>query len=164
MSWRGPKGDLSIITFNQDLVLENVVARIPRTAGEWCLGSLYGNIGLDPLFNRARREGFMQHHPGCPHKPPVVIHKLHGSLNWGVRSSERDPKMGTLFPGRHRSRSIFVYDLKTTSDSARISTTTRTGRSTWYLWPLIVPPIYDKSRITGISVLRTDLESSSIRH
>ena len=28
------------------------------------------------------------------------------------------------------------------------------GRPTWYCWPLVVPPIYDKQRITGMRLLQ----------
>lgn len=143
-------GDLTICTFNQDLVIENIVARLPRTIGQWCLSSLYNNPNLGPLYAR-ETDHFLHHEANCPHSPPVTLLKLHGSLNWGVRSRDQAPRMGTLFP--QQNRQIFLHNSKLSAHSATMSTTTQRGRKTWYLWPLIVPPIYDKGRITGISVL-----------
>jgi hypothetical protein len=144
---------LTVITFNQDLVLENIVARLPRTAGTWCLEGLYG----DPTITPVTRKGaniFPLHQPGCQHRAPIRLLKLHGSLNWTLRTSKKQPTLATLFP-TDRDKPIYLIDERQAIlDVAEQNTGVGPGRRTWFLWPLIVPPIYDKQRITGMTVLQ----------
>lgn len=142
---------LTVITFNQDLVLENAAMKMPRSGGRWCLDSLYGADGLDPLYAQDEAPVFTHHLDSCPCEPPFRLLKLHGSLNWGVRSTTREPKQATLFPGPERK--IFMLNRRLAADNQRMGTHVKKGRANWYLWPLIVPPIYDKHRVTGMAVL-----------
>lgn len=143
---------LTVITFNQDLVVENVALRLPRSQGKWCLESLYGDVSLSPLFAPSDTVPvFNLHDESCSDSPPFRLLKLHGSLNWGVRSKTPEPRLATMFPPRERK--IFVLDRRIYSDYQTMQGGTKRGRQTWFLWPLIVPPIYDKHRVTGMAVL-----------
>jgi hypothetical protein len=144
--------ELTLVTFNQDLVLENIVARVPRSRDRWCLESLYGDVGLSVITRRGEGR-FPLHGPRCRHKP-IRLFKLHGSLNWWLRTREAEPSLSTLFP-TDRNKPVFVSnDREASGDVEKIQSQTATGRKTWYLWPLLVPPIYDKQRITGMAVLQ----------
>ena len=145
--------DLTVITFNQDLVLENVAMGMPRSGGKWCLRSLYGTDKLSPLYARGSEPVFAHHGYSCPDAPPFRLLKLHGSLNWGVRSTTPEPKQATLFPTGERK--IFMLDRRQPPDHHRMASGAEKGRKSWYIWPLIVPPIYDKHRVTGMTVLDT---------
>lgn len=141
-----------MITFNHDLLVENIALRLPKGAHGWCLKSLYNDAELSPLYAQGGTDPvFDQHGEHCQHAPPFRLLKLHGSLNWGVRSTTPEPKLGTLFP--EGKRKIFMLDRRIYSDRQGMTTSTKRGRKNWYLWPLIVPPIYDKHRVTGMIVL-----------
>lgn len=140
--------DLTLITFNQDLVLEHVVSRLPRIKStDWCLQQLYGELDITPLVFPSI-DGFRFHDDECNHAAPLTLLKLHGSLNWGIRTLRRDPSVSTLFPSKDKE--VFLFDAKEVLNRPYIKTST--GRD-WYLWPLVVPPIYDKSRVTAMSLL-----------
>ncbi len=142
--------DLTVVTFNHDLVLENAALRMPGGRDGWCLQSLYGEPDVRTL-NTEGEEKFRYHRDDCLHEPPFRLLKLHGSLNWGVRSLKKDPAMGTLFPTKQRQ--IFMHDTRYAFSAGKMSGGSGGGRKSWYFWPLIVPPIYDKSRVTGMAVL-----------
>jgi len=143
--------DVTIVTFNQDLVLENIIQRLPRHQGQWCLSSLYGIDDLQALFAPSGPT-FTHHNPNCPHTPPVKLLKLHGSLNWGFRSLKAEPTVRSLFPTGKKE--LFVHNSRASHDSTKMKTRTPRGRKTWYLWPLVIPPIYDKSKISAMPVLK----------
>jgi hypothetical protein len=151
--------EVSVITFNQDLVLENELSALPSRYGEVFLHTLYGDPGLDGLFGRgvASDERFQLRPPDESAVPvPVKLYKLHGSLNWMLRTRNSDPEVGTLFPrDRRRERSVFVLDRRVIADNQMMNTEAGAGRSRWYLWPLVVPPIYDKQRIVAMDLLRS---------
>jgi hypothetical protein len=145
------RGAVTFVTFNHDLVLENAIARVVPPKNTWCLRSLYGDPNLDQIIPEDRDMVFPHHTDSCPHTPPATVLKLHGSLNWVVRTASRQPRLGTLFPGRNKT--ILMHNEKEFSDIATLRSSKARGRKKWYLWPLIAPPIYDKSRITGMAVL-----------
>jgi hypothetical protein len=148
---------LTLITFNQDLVIENAIQRLYRRPGVWCLQALYGDIGAIPVSYGPRSviPAFEHHHPGCLHLAPVRLLKLHGSLNWGLRTTTPNPRAATIFPADLR-RSVFLLNTRTVIALPAIRTRAvgRKGRERWYWWPLVVPPIYEKQRVTGIDLLQ----------
>jgi hypothetical protein len=148
---RAHPDQLTVITFNQDLVIESVVARIPRLGNQWCLEGLYGDVGLQHVGRRGRPH-FPFHQEGCIHRSPIRLLKLHGSLNWAIRTIQREPQMGTLFPTR-QDKLIYMNDEREAPMGVMRLAARGKGRP-WYLWPLVVPPIYDKQRITGMTVLQ----------
>lgn len=141
---------LTIVTFNQDLLIEAILARMRRYAGQWCLRALYGDPDFTPLL-AGKRAVFSHHERDCRHRAPLTLLKLHGSLNWVLRSRSSEPARSTLFPGP--TRKVFIHDANNTSDSAVMTDAASEGRQSWYLWPLIVPPIYEKGRITAMRML-----------
>ena len=75
----------------------------------------------------------------------VPIFKMHGSCNWVYRSVNAYPSAQVA----RGNRTLVLWHNTKVSQS----TTMRhsgVGRSSWYIWPLIVPPVYEKHRyITG---------------
>jgi hypothetical protein len=61
------------------------------------------------------------------------------------RTVDRDPPGGVLSPTSRRSkkRELFLWTNKRLPDRPGVKLKTQKGRD-WYLWPLIVPPIYEK--------------------
>jgi hypothetical protein len=146
-------GELTVITFNHDLVLESVASRIRGAADQWCLRSLYGDVDLRNLNWRTGAR-YANHHAACSHSPPFELLKLHGSLNWFLRTQRSAPDLGTLFPPRRTERVIYVANRRDIQIDPRLSASARPGGRSWYLWPLVVPPIYDKQRVTGMALLQ----------
>ena len=147
---RSDGDELTIVTFNQDLVLENVLNRLPQRTHTWCLESLYGDVGLIPLA-ATQGDVFPLHDPACAHDPPMRLLKLHGSMNWGLRSLKSRPTRNTLFPS-NSDRDIFVWNIDQIVSRPSLVGGNQ-GRRNWYLWPLVVPPIYDKQQLIGTSVI-----------
>jgi hypothetical protein len=145
---------LSILTFNHDLLAENALDLLPkqrRYAGCFCMEHTYGIAGMKMISSND--EAFEGDCPGCDGSL-VRILKLHGSLNWVFRTVDRDPPAGVLSPTsrKARRRELFLWTNKRLPDSPGIKLRTQKGRD-WYLWPLIVPPIYEKH-----GLLRGELE------
>lgn len=161
---------LTIITFNQDLLIENELATFPAKMGLLTLHDLYGGIPLSPLYGRSMSQNELFEHQAAIEGVaalPVTLLKLHGSMNWMLRTTKRNPQVGTLFPRQNNaSRSVFLLNRRLIQDQLMMRTTTAggTGRSRWYLWPLVVPPIYDKQRITAMDLLKSvwDMAAQSL--
>lgn len=145
---------MTIVTFNHDLIIESVAAKLARHAGKWCLSSLYGHVGLTNL-NWPSGRVWPNHTPTCPDRPPFTLLKLHGSLNWFMTSPSATPPISTLFPAQRTTRRIWVGNRsEITIDVQLRRGAGGRGRPIWFTWPLVVPPIYDKQRITGMGLLQ----------
>jgi hypothetical protein len=149
---RHPQDETTVVTFNHDLVLEGAIARAwPDFAGG-CLNALYGDLGLTELFPEPRAQSFPRHRPSCRHTRPLLLLKLHGSLNWAVRTRSREPGLTTLFP-TNQTRAVYLLNSREAPSTA--TQIVQAGRRhEWYLWNLVVPPIYEKHRIIGMSTIR----------
>jgi hypothetical protein len=152
---RRAAGDkLTIVTFNQDLVLESVAARISRQWGRWCLRAFYGDPPLTELVARpSKTPTFPLHSASCLHQPPFKLLKLHGSINWATKSRDREMKRSRLFPGPVAAVHVLNGRL-IPLQRERVLRASGPGRRPWYLSSLVVPPIYDKQQVTGTSVLQ----------
>jgi len=142
----------TVVTFNQDLLIEDAVSRLPRRPIDgWCLRSLYGELEFSPLYTHDRAAAKYLHHvDGCKHNPPITLLKLHGSLNWLFRTTTADPEPRVLFP-RSTERTIFVDNITHVEvDDVLLQSSAKRGRRNWYLFPMVVPPIYDKQRVVNI--------------
>jgi hypothetical protein len=131
---------VTILTFNHDLLVENALERLPRRQfpGVWCLEHVYG---LDYHENvSSRDESFQDGCSGCEDSLVRVL-KLHGSLNWVFRTRDPDPP-GDLAK-RKKNRKLFLWTNKKLPERPGAKLITSKGRN-WYLWPLIVPPVYEK--------------------
>ena len=135
----GSDRQVSILTFNHDLLAENALELLSpsRFPGAWCMNHAYGIGELDPISSAGdefdtRCSGDVGKH--------VKLLKLHGSVNWVFRTVERYPP-GNIDRGRRRK--LFLWTNKKLTEKQGVKLRTKKGRN-WYLWPLIVPPVYEK--------------------
>lgn len=130
---------VSILTFNHDLLAENALELLSpnRYPGSWCLGHSYGLGDIEIIASAGD-----QFDIGCPGDidQHVQLLKLHGSVNWVFRT--RDPYPPGNIEQRNQ-RKLFLWTNKQLPERQGIKLQTQRGRN-WYLWPLIVPPIYEK--------------------
>jgi hypothetical protein len=134
---------VTIVTFNHDLLVEDTLAGLPRAyEGAWCLWHAYGGDPWGPPISVASEPVFELDCPGnTPHH--VHVFKMHGSLNWVFKTSKVYPSSDFIRAGR---------TLELWNNTAPAPWTNRVimptksgrGRTRWYLWPLVVPPIYEK--------------------
>jgi hypothetical protein len=128
--------DLAIVTFNHDLLIENALASLPpRDYGtRFCIHHSYSLpddvSGLfvkgSELWDRCSGE----------HNEVVRIFKLHGSLNWVFTTRDLNPSLNLA----QTKKKIEVLWLKRPRADLRV----RRGQRRFYLWPVVVPPIYEK--------------------
>jgi hypothetical protein len=134
-------GGLAIITFNHDLLIENALSLLaPRLFGQtWCLSHAYGfNASLTPIASKGEPT-FTLNCPGDTGNH-IPVYKLHGSVNWVFRTLRRYP---THDFARRELKLALWNNVKLTPWVDRVTNPAR-GRKAWYLWPLVVPPIYEK--------------------
>lgn len=131
---------LTILTFNHDLLVENALEELPlrQHRGCWCIRHVYGLDGME--FISSQDETFETDCPECQDKLVRVL-KLHGSLNWVFRTVEPDPP--GVMSRSSRARKLFLWTNKRLPERPGVKLITQKGRN-WYLWPLIVPPVYEK--------------------
>jgi hypothetical protein len=141
---------LSVITFNHDLVIENEIHRRARLRGRWCLDQGYGAISeqLNALQPGAGVPVFNLHELGeCDHAEPIILLKLHGSLNWQVRINSARPSAGVL-RGEGSADTHVLNSRRLRGREVFVRAGSR-GRSEWKLWPVVVPPVYEKQALRG---------------
>jgi hypothetical protein len=141
---------LTIVTFNHDLVIENEILKRARLRRRWCIERGYGTYSKSLSYtNPTSGLLFPAHSPTCDHARPIVVLKLHGSLNWFVRMNAEHPSRSILSgtaaaPRVHCTRRRNVpHQLRSTRPA-----TTKAGRSRWYTWPVVIPPVYGKEAMT----------------
>jgi hypothetical protein len=134
---------VSVLTFNHDLLVENALSLFGNRYGKvWCLRHAYGFGEHDTCANNDST--FDYECPGRRHEH-VPILKLHGSLNWVFRTRDQYP------PKTQRTRDLLIWNNRTIPAYTR---RIRGERRDWYLWSLIVPPIYEKQ-----GFIRDELEA-----
>ena len=128
--------DLTVITFNYDLVLEKVLESI-ATHGKLNIFTFPGCYRLENIMGVTGISGeksFLlnnRDHFGVP------VLKLHGSLNWQSRHNSPTPNPQQLFQVNRR---LYI----TNSPSLTDHLNWKTGKKTLFLKPIIVPPISGK--------------------
>ena len=143
--WRKGERDITIVTFNQDLVIENALEETSRMASydtlPWNIRSCYEtdfqrwwSNPVTPSFTNTSGES-------------LRILKLHGSLNWVYRVRSAEDARNAL-----RQPEGAPACMLTRRVPLRLRARDAGGR--FYLLPLIVPPIFEKS-----SQLRSQLAS-----
>jgi hypothetical protein len=137
---------VTIITFNHDLVIENEIFRRQRLSRRWCLARGYGTISekLDPLEWNV--PSFPTHDEDCDHARPLTILKLHGSLNWVVTMRAQRPT-AALLSGGGGERELSLLPARVAYPRGIVRTRARRGRTSWYLWPVVIPPVYAKQTL-----------------
>jgi hypothetical protein len=158
---------LTVATFNHDLVLEGVAERMYPDPNGWCLSSLYGhpthrvrragiaidNAMLIPVFTRHDLPRFAHHHAACHDLAPFQLLKLHGSLNWLTRMRQDALASGSLFPRRDKP----VLLAETKHIPPEVGWTRQPGlmgRVNYPLFPLLIPPIFEKGRLFNQDIVR----------
>jgi hypothetical protein len=151
--------ELTVITFNHDLVIESEIVRRRRLASRWCLDHGYGRLSelLDPLFAYG---GSYRHYPRfpvhadneCDHSRPITILKLHGSLNWMVRLAGDRPTARTLSGQAGAKDTIYLLTAREAENqTARFRRDEPgPGRRQWRMWPVIIPPVYSKQTLRQV--------------
>lgn len=142
---------VTILTLNHDLVIENEIFRRAQLRGRWCLDQGYGSLGgdLQGLFPHSTGRPLFPVHTDdlCDHARPITILKLHGSLNWISRLNSTLPTARTL-SGEAGSGAILLANTRQVMARQRISLRSRRrGRTFWYTWPVIIPPVYAKQAL-----------------
>jgi hypothetical protein len=131
---------ISIVTFNHDLLAENALSLLPTHwfPSRWCISHAYGIGGVEQIANSDA-----EFDSDCPGDESlhIPVLKLHGSANWVFRT--RDPYPPGNF-GRGSRRKLFLWTNKMLPDRIGVKLRTQGPGRDWYLWPLIVPPIYEK--------------------
>lgn len=138
--YRDVSKEIDMITFNHDLILEHALLRITdgaadRRAPAFNISTDYGIDFYLPFPSRGQQfpNGIIHHD-----EAELRVHKLHGSLNWFTGSTEEDthdwaiPKEG---------EKLFLC----TGLEVRTDFQFKIDGDRYYLKPLIVPPIYEKS-------------------
>lgn len=154
-----------IITFNQDLVIENELLKRKLLASRWCIEEGYGSFGNGKEFTTPRvGDAFAAHSDACDHARPITILKPHGSLNWYVRIAGRRPSPHVLKGGAGH-REVLITRRRSISDRLAYNLPRRKGRkgrTRWYTWPVIVPPVYSKQSLieSFIPTVWTDTRSA----
>lgn len=141
--------EVTLITFNHDLVIENEIFKRQRLRLRWCIDEGYGAINDSMTLLRSGIPGadFPRHTAECDHSHPITVLKLHGSLNWVFRLQGRYPTAKQLI-GRATMKDVLLTRRREIIGRLRYTKPTAgPGRSSWYTWPLIVPPIYAKQAL-----------------
>jgi hypothetical protein len=139
---------VDIVTFNHDLMIENEISKRARLAARWCIERSYGTFSEGRTLLVAQGlPRFPPHSDDCDHGNPIFIHKLHGSLNWYVRIRGSEPTPGVL-TGDVTAPDVMVSLERVLREirSVRMRPT-GPGRQSWYVWPVIVPPVYAKQSL-----------------
>lgn len=139
--------EVSILTFNHDLVIENEIQKRARLNRRWCLERGYGNIGTRMTVTRPTVVGpmFRAHDANCRHEEPIQVLKLHGSLNWYVRLRGKSPTPRQL-SGLGNAQQLFCSPRRSVAEQPLyIHNRPGPGRKAWRTWPVVVPPVQMKS-------------------
>lgn len=132
--------DLTIITFNYDLVVDRVLQEIAR-ANRPDVFSFPGCYRLsveNPEIRAVQRSPQFDHineqHEG------IALLKLHGSMNWQSSHRSNEPTPSELYG---RTRSICLVNSPEISPRLRV----RRGGRTLHMKPVIVPPVNGKKGV-----------------
>lgn len=141
-------GPTSIITFNQDIVIEKALDVLTRVDCpiSWQLDGGYKlsfaaitspDVDIDD-------DNYFMPNDDIEEINPSLL-KPHGSLNWYARTLKKDAVLSQLRP-THKINCTMRKNLSTTM---QYTSDNPSGRNTWYTWPIIVPPILEKGTFLG---------------
>ena len=150
--------DLSIITFNYDLIIENALHEISVSRSDVfdfpkCYqlenhGKILGVSGEDHLefvINRNKPAG-------------VGLLKLHGSMNWRSQHTSHHPRPSALF---RPDRSLHVIN----SRHVPWSLSWKPNQRSVYMKPIIIPPVSGKRGVMHESVMALwDIAAQKLRN
>ncbi len=136
--------DLTIITFNYDLVIENALQEITlnNRAGVFVFPGCYR---LDDFVSSPGARNHPEFNSISKEHEGVAILKLHGSMSWQSKHTSDSPRPSALF---HPNREIHVINSRHIVPSLRW----RPGARLVYLKPIIVPPVSGKRNMMHSSM------------
>ena len=90
-------------------------------------------------------DSLIRHSPACERQRRIQVLKLHGSLNWYVRMNGRHPSPRVL-SGQAAPPPIHVTPRRAIRTQVRFTRRTKSGRgrTRWYTWPIVIPPVHGK--------------------
>ena len=141
---------LDVITFNHDLVIENEIYKRKRLSPHWCVRHGYGGFRVtgNNLFSTDGEPHFRDHGAECDHSVPLQVHKMHGSLNWFIKMRDRIPTPNIL-AGRVKNPEVLCVRDRSLREIRSVRLAPGKGRRDWWVWPVIVPPVYAKQALIG---------------
>jgi len=141
-------GQTSIITFNQDIVIEKSLDILTKADCpiSWQLDGGYelSFAGITSPSGELDGEHYFLPNKSLTDINPVLL-KPHGSLNWYAKTLKKDTVLSQLQP-THKINCTRRRELVTTM---QYTSENKSGRTTWYTWPIIVPPILEKGSFLG---------------
>jgi hypothetical protein len=133
--------DVSIVTFNVDLLAENALQRLTkaRPGAEWCLSQTYGFSSLkDPVkYSSPEYKGEFDY---AGETAAIKVFKMHGSVNWIFQHRDANPPADLI----NKERQFYVVTNEKIPKGRSTLKSSGPGRKRWYISPLIVPPVYEK--------------------
>lgn len=140
--------EVTVLTFNHDLNIENEIQRRARLRQRWCLEEGYGTFSaeLRPTSALGAPAAVFQRHANgnCDHSRPIRVLKLHGSLNWVNRINSQRPTANFL-AGSSNSPIHLLERRVITSRQTMLGA--GGGRTRWLTWPVVIPPVYAKQAL-----------------
>ena len=142
---RSPK-DLTIITFNYDLVIERVLQEISSSKAHQDTFSFPGCYRMNQLEKTSLIEitGESTFSSEDFEHNGVAVLKLHGSLNWHSKHQSRKPKPETLYTA---DRPLLVANSPNLPENLTLK-----KQKTVYLKPIIVPPMSGKKSVQHVAI------------
>jgi hypothetical protein len=138
---------VDIVTFNHDLVIENEIYKRQRLRQRWCIQRSYGAFGEDRKYLQTPGMSmFPVHADDCDHSRPLVIHKMHGSLNWWIKIRGKEPTPGVL-AGEVSEPDVMINRERNVREVHHVQMKPGGKGSNWNVWPVIVPPVYNKGAL-----------------
>ena len=143
-------GPTTVITFNQDILVEKAlrVLNAKDSPVSWFPDTGY-SVKFSEFSTPAGKTGtgsmFYLSALGLKSRPVVL--KPHGSLNWYAKTPRADRAPAQLRKNQpiHCTRRLTLATNMTYTQE----TDSGLGRKTWYTWPIIVPPIFEKGSFLG---------------
>ncbi len=147
--WNAGTRELDIVTFNQDLVIENALEEMRSTGKYDDLPWDFQNAYATDFEEYWQNPSFASFKPQSLSGESIQVLKLHGSLNWMYRARSAEDARNALrspsgTPGCLLQR-VLPIELRAVDSATRRKV---------HLLPLVVPPIYEKS-----THITTQLES-----
>ena len=146
-------GESTVITFNQDLVIEKALCALKPDQPLWFPDTGYG-ISFDaytmPIRKSPAEEDDLPEFfaLGNGRVSTVPILKLHGSLNWYTTT-----RSATDVPSTMRATAKYkCTQRRSIPPQLTFTYPGKRGRKRWYTWPVIVPPVYEKGAFIGTAL------------
>ena len=138
-----PRDAVTVVTFNYDLVVENVLNEI--TAHYDGVLHFPGCYRLETPFDMTGVRGAPAFRNKSLEHKGVALLKLHGSTSWQSKHVSEVPSQTALL---RKDRPLTVLN----SLQLRVSLTWRRKKRTMYLYPIVVPPISGKRGMMHVAL------------